>query len=132
MKPMSAKISPALQVGTRLKCVDNSGAKEVQIIAVKGYHGVKNRIPRCGVGSLVIVAVKKGIPKMKHEVLHAVIVRQRKEYRRPNGMRMKFEDNAVVIVSEKGEPKGTRIKTPIAKEVVERFSMVGKIATTVV
>ncbi len=132
MKPITAKVGKALQVGTKLKCVDNSGAKEVQIIAVKGYHGVKNRIPGCGVGSLVIAAVKKGVPKMKHEVVHAVIVRQRKEYKRPNGMRMKFEDNAVVIVSDKGEPKGTRIKTPIAKEAVERFSMIGKIATTVV
>ena len=132
MKAISAKVTKGLQVGTRCKCVDNSGAKEVQIIAVKGYHGVKNRLPRCGVGSLVIAAVKKGVPKMKHEVVHAVIVRQRKEYKRPNGMRIKFEDNAVVIVSEKGEPKGTRIKTPIAKEVVERFSMIGKIATTVV
>ncbi|MBU3905328.1 MAG: 50S ribosomal protein L14 [Nanoarchaeota archaeon] len=132
MKPITSTISKALQVGSRLKCVDNSGAKEAEIIAVKGYHGVKNRVPRCGVGSLVIVAVKKGIPKMKHEVLHAVIVRQKKEYRRPNGMRIKFEDNALVIVSEKGEPKGTRIKTPIAKEAVERFSMIGKIATTVV
>ena len=132
MKPITAKVSQALQVGTRLKCVDNSGAKEVQIIAVKRYHGVKRRVPRCGVGSLVIAAVKKGVPKMKHEVVHAVIVRQKKEYRRPSGMRIKFEDNAVVIVSEKGEPKGTRIKTPIAKEAVERFSMIGKIATTVV
>lgn len=132
MKAISAKVTKGLQVGTRVKCIDNSGAKVVEIISVKGYHGVKRRVPGCGVGSLVIAAVKKGNPKMKHEVVHAVIVRQSKEYRRPNGMRIKFEDNAIVLVNEKGEPKGTRIKTPIAKEAVERFSMIGKIATTVV
>jgi len=132
MKPVSAKVTRGLQVGTRVKCIDNSGAKEVQIISVKGYHGVKNRIPGCGVGSLVVAAVKKGDPKIKHEVVQAVVVRQSKEYRRPNGMRIKFEDNAVVLVNEKGEPRGTRIKTPIAKEAVERFSVIGKIATTVI
>jgi large subunit ribosomal protein L14 len=131
MKSISAKVSNGCQVGTYLKCVDNSGAKELQVIAVKNYKGVKNRIPGCGVGSLVVCAVKKGDPKIKHEVVLAVIVRQHKEFRRPNGMRVKFEDNAGVIVSEKGEPRGTRIKTPIAKEAVERFSMICKIATSV-
>ena len=58
--------------------------------------------------------------------------RQKKEYRRPNGMRIKFEDNAAVLINEKGEPRGTRIKGPIAKEVVERFSVIGKIATIVI
>jgi len=132
MKSISAKVTKGLQVGSRIKVVDNSGAKEIEVISVKGYHGVKKRIPGCGVASLVIAAVKKGTPKVKHEVVHAVIVRQAKEYKRPSGMRIKFEDNAAVLVNEKGEPRGTRIKTPIAKEVVERFSTIGKIATTVV
>lgn len=131
MKPMTARVSKGLQVGSYLKCVDNTGAKIIQVIAVKGHHGVKRRVPGCGVGSFVICAVKKGDQKIMHEVVHAVIVRQHKEYRRPNGMRIKFEDNAGVIVNEKGEPRGTIIKTPIAKEAVERFSMIGKIATTV-
>lgn len=132
MKSISATVSRGLQVGSRIKCVDNSGAKEVELISVKGYRGVKNRIPGCGVGGLAMAAVKKGDPKIKHEVVNVVIVRQKKEYRRPNGMRVKFEDNAVVIVNEKGEPRGTIIKTPIAKEAVERFSMIGKIATSVI
>ncbi|MDD5416362.1 MAG: 50S ribosomal protein L14 [Candidatus Aenigmarchaeota archaeon] len=131
MKPISAKVPHSLQVGSYLKCVDNTGAKELQIIAVKGYKGVKKRIPGCGVGGFVVCAVKKGDPKIKHEVVHALIVRQHGEFRRPNGMRVRFEDNAAVIVNEKGEPRGTRIKTPIAKEAVERFSMVGKIASAV-
>jgi len=131
MKPVSAKITKALQAGSFVNCADNSGAILLQIIAVKGYKGVKTRIPACGVGSWVICSVKGGDPKLKHEVVHAVIVRQKKEYRRKNGMRVKFEDNAVVLVNEKGEPRGTKIKGPIAKEVVERFSMIGKIATMV-
>ncbi len=131
MKPISARITKGLQVGSFVKCADNSGATLLQIIAVKGYKGVKTRIPGCGVGNWVICSVKDGDPKLKHEVVHAVIVRQKKEYRRKNGMRVKFEDNAVVLVNEKGEPRGTKIKGPIAKEVVERFSMIGKIATMV-
>ena len=131
MKPISASITRGLQVGSYIKCVDNSGATLLQIIAVKVYKGVKNRIPGCGVGSWIICAVKDGDPKIMHEVVHAVIVRQKKEYRRRSGMRIKFEDNAAVLVNEKCEPRGTKIKGPIAKEVVERFSVIGKIATTV-
>ena len=131
MKPVSARITKGLQVGSFVKCADNSGAVLLQIIAVKGYKGVKSRIPGCGVGGWIICSVKEGESKIKHEVVNAVIVRQKKEYRRKNGMRVKFEDNAAVLINEKGEPRGTKIKGPIAKEVVERFSMIGKIATTV-
>jgi large subunit ribosomal protein L14 len=131
MKPVSARITKGLQVGSFIKCADNTGATLLQIIAVKGYKGVKSRTPGCGVGNWIVCSVKEGDPKMKHEVVHAVIVRQNKEYRRRNGMRVKFEDNAAVLINEKGEPRGTKIKGPIAKEVVERFSMIGKIATMV-
>lgn len=131
MKPVSARITKGLQVGSFIRCADNSGATLLQIIAVKGYKGVKSRIPGCGVGSWIFCSVKEGEAKMKHEIVHAVIVRQKKEYRRRNGMRVKFEDNAAVLINEKGEPRGTKIKGPIAKEVVERFSIIGKIATMV-
>ncbi|OGI11937.1 50S ribosomal protein L14 [Candidatus Micrarchaeota archaeon RBG_16_36_9] len=131
MKPISAYVIKSLQAGSFIKCVDNSGANLIQVIAVKGYKGVKNRSPRCGVGDWIIAAVKDGNPKIMHEVVQAIIVRQRKEYRRRSGLRVKFEDNAAVLINEKGEPRGTKIKGPIAKEVVERFSMIGKIATTV-
>jgi large subunit ribosomal protein L14 len=131
MKPISAYIIKSLQTGSFIKCADNSGATLLQIIAVKGYKGVKNRTPRCGVGDWIIAAVKDGDQKIMHEVVQAIIVRQKKEYRRRSGLRVKFEDNAAVLVNEKGEPRGTKIKGPIAKEVVERFSMIGKIATTV-
>ena len=132
MKALSSKISKTLQVGSYMVCVDNSGADTMQIIAVKNYKGVKRRKPRCGVGDVVVAAVKKGNEKMRHEVVEAVIVRQKKEFRRRSGMRIRFEDNAAVLVNERGEARGTRLKGPVAKEAVERFSTIGKIATTVV
>ncbi len=132
MKPISARITRGLQVGSYIRCVDNTGANLLQIISVKGYKGVKRRIPGCGVGSWVVCSVKEGDPKMKHQVVQAVIVRQKKPFRRKNGLRVMFEDNAAVLINERGEPRGTRIKGPIAKEVVERFSAIGKIATIIV
>lgn len=131
MKTIRASMSRALNVGSRVVCADNTGAKVVEIISVRGYHGVKRRQPFCGVASLVKVAVKEGDMKTRHQVMDAVIVRQKKEYRRKDGMRVSFEDNAAVITDDRGEPKGTEIKGPVAKEAVERYSSIGKISTMV-
>ena len=132
MKGIKAKITKALPTGARLACVDNTGAKVLQIIAVKGYRGVKNRYPKAGIGDVVIVSVKKGRPEIKKQIVRAVIVRQRKEFRRPSGMRVKFEDNAAVIVDEKGMPTGSEIRGPVAREVVERFAKIASAATIIV
>ncbi len=132
MKGIKAKITKALPTGARLDCVDNTGAKVLQIIAVKGYRGVKNRYPKAGIGDVVIVTVKKGRPEIKKQIVRAVIVRQRKEFRRPSGMRVKFEDNAAVIVDEKGMPTGSEIRGPVAREVVERFAKIASAATIIV
>jgi large subunit ribosomal protein L14 len=131
MKAITANITKALEIGSRIKCIDNSGADIIEIISIKGYKGRKRKRGKCGIADMIFASVKKGNPKMKHQVVNAVIVRQKKEYRRRDGMRVKFEDNAAVIVNEKGEPKGTRIKGPIAREVVERFPPIGKIASAV-
>ncbi|MBS3054824.1 MAG: 50S ribosomal protein L14 [Candidatus Aenigmarchaeota archaeon] len=133
MKAVSARIPRALQIMSRIKCADNSGAKELEIIAVKGYRGVQRRNPKAGVGDVVICTVKKGKEKVMHQMVYCVIVRQKKEFRRSDGTRVKFSDNAAVLVNSKTfEPTGTEIRTVIAKEVVERFSMIGKIASLVV
>ena len=132
MKGVRAKITKALPTGARLDCVDNTGAKVLQIIAVKGYRGVKNRYPKAGVGDMVVVAVKKGRPEIKKQILKAVIIRQRKEYRRPSGLRVKFEDNAAIIVDDRGTPKGSEIRGPVAREAVERFSAIASAATMIV
>lgn len=132
MKGLTAKITKPLQLKSRLVCADNTGAKELEIISVKGYKGRLRRLPRAGVGDVVICSVKKGKEKIRGTVVHAVIVRQRKEYRRSEGSRVKFTDNAAVLVNPKTfEPQGTEIRTVIAKEVVERFSPIGKIASIV-
>ncbi|RCV62864.1 large subunit ribosomal protein L14 [Methanophagales archaeon] len=132
MKGIKAKITKALPTGARLDCVDNTGAKVLQIIAVKGYRGVKNRYPKAGIGDVVIVSVKKGRPEIKKQIVRAVIVRQRKEFRRPSGLRVKFEDNAAVIVDEKGMPTGSEIRGPVAREAVERFAKIASAATIIV
>jgi len=99
-----------------LKVADNSGAKLVQCIRVLG--GYKKRYAR--VGDIITIAVKSAQPHAavkKGQVLHAVIVRQKKETRRPNGTYIRFDDNAVVIVDKKNkEIKGTRIFGPVARE----------------
>jgi large subunit ribosomal protein L14 len=132
MKPISASMSKCLTPGSYLICADNSGATLLQIVAVKGYHGVKSRSPRCGVADWIFAAVKDGDAKLVHEMVQAIIIRQRKEYKRPNGMRIKFEDNAAVLINEKGEPRGSKLKGAVAREVVERFSTIGKISTFIV
>jgi len=132
MKGVKAKITKALPTGARLDCVDNTGAKVLQIIAVKGYRGVKNRYPKAGVGDMVIITVKKGRPEIKKQILKAVIIRQRKEYRRSSGIRIEFEDNAAVIVDDKGAPKGSEIRGPVAREAVERFTTIASAASIIV
>ena len=134
MKGLKANVTKALQVGSRIKVADNSGAKIIEIVSVRGYKGIKGRLPKCGVGNVIMGAVKKGNPDVKHSLLPCVIIRQKKEYRRKSGTRIKFEDNAAIVLKDldKGEPKGTIIKGPVAREVVERFPLVTRISKMVV
>ena len=132
MKGLTANVTRAIPLQARLVCADNSGAKELMLIAVKGYHGKMRRLPRAGVGDVIICSVKKGKEKVRKTVVYAVIVRQKKEYMRSDGTRVKFSDNAAVLVNQKTyEPVGTEIRSVIAKEVVERFTAIGKIASMV-
>lgn len=132
MKGLGTSVTKALPVGARLVCNDNSGAKIVQIIGVKGAKAAFRATPKAGVGDIVIVAVKKGHSSKKGKVLKAVIIRQKQAYSRPNGMRICFEDNAVVIINDDGLPVGTEIKGAIAREVSDRFPKVAAIAPAVV
>lgn len=132
MKGLGTNITKGLQVGSRLTCDDNSGAKIVQVIGVIGWKARRGRVPKIGIGDIVIVAVKRGAPAMKKKVERAVIVRQRKEFRRANGLRIAFEDNACVLIDETGLPKATEIKGAIAREVSERYPKVSGIAAAVV
>jgi large subunit ribosomal protein L14 len=132
MEALKADVTQGLEKGSLLLCSDNTGAREVKVISVAGYHGTKNRHPKAGVGDKVTVSVTKGTPEERRQVKEAVIVRQRKPIRRPDGTRVKFEDNAVVLVNENEEPQGTEIKGPVAREVAERFGSIASTATMIV
>ena len=133
MKPMASSVKRSLPIGTTMQTCDNSGAKIIEAISVKGHKTVKGRLCGGGVGQLITATVKKGSPDMRKQVVFAVIVRQKKEFRRPDGTRVKFEDNsAVVLKDEKGNPKGTMFKGAIAKEACERWPGIAKQASIIV
>ena len=133
MKAIKCKMPKVFPLQAAVETCDNSGAKLLKIVAVKGHKTVRGRIPAAGIGDMVLASVKKGKLEMRKTVVLAIIVRQRKEFRRPDGMRIKFEDNAAVVLKDdKGNPKGTLFKGPIPKEVVDRWPAVGKIASIVV
>jgi len=132
MKAVKARVTKALPAGARVACSDNSGAKVIEIISVLRQKGVRRRMPCAGVGDIVVASVKKGTPETRKQKVNAVIIRQRKEYRRPSGIRVKFEDNACVLTNEKGEPKGSEIRGPVAREAAERWDKIASVASIIV
>ena len=119
-----------IQQESRLTVADNSGAKEVLCIRVLG--GTKKRYAR--VGDKIVVAVKSAIPSgevKKGTVSKAVIVRTTKEYRRPDGSYIRFDDNACVLLNNSGEMRGTRIFGPVAREVREGYTKIVSLAPEV-
>merc|ERR1711902_133707 len=113
------RMSLALPVGAVINCADNSGAKNLYVIAVSGIKGRLNRLPSATAGDMFVASVKKGKPELRKKVMPAVVIRQRKPFRRKNGVFIYFEDNAGVIVNNKGEMKGSAITGPVAKECAE-------------
>ncbi len=133
MKSVKARVTRAIPSGAYVAACDNSGAKIVRIFAVKEHQTTKGRIQGAGVGDMILASVKRGKPEMKKQVVFGVIVRQKKEYRRPDGTRIKFEDNALVVLKdEDGNPKGTLIKGPVAKEAADRWPGIAKMASIIV
>ena len=118
-------------MGAVMNCADNTGAKNLYIIAVKGIRGRLNRMPAAGVGDLVLATVKKGKPELRKKVLPAVVVRQRKPYRRKDGTVLYFEDNAGVIVNNKGEMKGSTVTGPVAKECADLWPRIASNAPSI-
>ena len=133
MKAISASLTRGLPVGSLVETCDNSGAKIVRIFTVKGLKTKKGRMPAASVGDMIIGSVVKGRPDMRKQVVFGIVVRQKKEYRRPDGTRIKFEDNALIVLKDdKGNPKGTLFKGAIAKEACERWPVVAKLARIIV
>ena len=127
-----SKITRGLNTKSRVRITDNSGAKIAEIISVIGYHSRLNRYPRACVGDMVIVSIKKGNPDLRKKVLKAVIVRQRATIRRVDGSRIQFEDNAAVLITDDGDPKGTSISGPIAREVADLWPRISNVASLII
>ncbi len=111
-----------IQENSRLNVADNSGAKKVMCIRVLG--GSHRRY--ASIGDIIVVSVKSAIPNApvkKGEVSRAVVVRTKKEIRRPDGSYIRFDENAAVLLNEQGEPRGTRIFGPVARELRDKDFM---------
>ena len=129
MKAIGARATRGLNLGTKCRAADNSGALIVKVVGVKLGKIRRKTQQYAKIGDQVKVSVKKGIPDMKGKVFDAVVVRQKKPFKRKNGERVAFADNAVAILKDdKGNPKGTQIKGPVAREINERWQSVAKIA----
>ena len=108
-----------IQTQTRLRIADNTGAREIMCINVLG--GTRKKYAR--VGDVIVASVKRAIPEAavkKGEVIRAVIVRSAQPYRRPDGSYIRFDENAAVILTDKNNPRGTRIFGPVARELRDR------------
>ena len=111
-----------IQQESRLRVADNSGAREVLCIKVLG--GTRRRY--AGIGDIFVATVKDAVPGAavkKGEVVKAVVVRVTKEYRRPDGSLIRFDENAAVLLAQANNPRGTRIFGPVARELRERNFM---------
>ena len=111
-----------IQPYTRLKVADNTGARQIMCINVPG--GTRRRY--AAVGDIIVASVKRAVPGgvvKKGDVVRAVVVRIAKQYHRPDGSYIKFDDNAAVILDDKGNPKGTRIFGPVARELRDKEFM---------
>jgi large subunit ribosomal protein L14 len=132
MKALSTHVTKGLTRRTHCVCADNSGAKDVVIISVFGHKTRKKMSPKAGIADMVTVVIKKGNPEMRKKVERAVVVRVRMPFRRADGLRVAFDDNAVVLVDEKGLPKASEVKGVVAKEVGERWPKIAGLAQAVV
>jgi large subunit ribosomal protein L14 len=126
------RTSYGLANGSKIFITDNSGAKIAEIINVDHTKTRLRRLPKATVGSICTVTIKKGKPELRGNILKAVIVRQRRIYRRLDGTRLCFEDNAGVIISKEGDPKGTEIRGPIAREAAEMFPRLASISSLII
>lgn len=132
MRGISSSISRTLVPNSVLTCADNSGAKTLMLINKVGKAGRKGRMSTSGIGDIIMASVKVGSPQYVKKVVRVVIIRQKQPIRRANGMRIRFEDNAGVLINDANLPIGTEVKGPMAREIVERYIKLASIASRVV
>jgi len=132
MLGLRPKISRGISAGSIVKCADNSGARELRIIQVLQYKGRLKRVPSAAVGDMVTISVRRGTPDMRRKIFQAVLVRQRKPFRRSDGVWIQFEDNAAVIMTPEGEMRGSEVRGPVSKEAAERWPRIASAASIIV
>jgi large subunit ribosomal protein L14 len=132
MKGIAGKQTKGLPTMARIQVADNTGAKVAQLINVLKLGGTMRRYPAGGVGDLIRVSVKRGTPETRRQMYDAVIIRQRRPFRRVDGTWVQFEDNAVVITNRKGEVQGSDIKGPVSREAAERWPRIAATAKQIV
>jgi large subunit ribosomal protein L14 len=126
MRGVAGRSTSGLPSMARIDCVDNTGAKVVQLITVLKKGGVARRYPAGGVGDMIRVTVRRGTPETRRQIFNAVIVR------RVDGTWVQFEDNACVITNERGDVKGSDIKGPVCREAAERWPRIAATAKQIV
>ena len=133
MKGLSTHVVKTLVPGAVIPCADNSGAYEFRMIHLIGKtDGRHGKMSAAGIGDIVSASVRKGTATYLKKPVRVVIIRQKQTIRRSNGMRVKFEDNAGIMVSDDNLPIGTEVKGAMAREVVERFVKIAGVASRIV
>lgn len=126
------RISRGVPAGSTLKCADNTGARELRVVQVMGYGGRLRRVPAASIGDMIVVSVRRGNPDMRKKIFQAVVVRQKKPYRRNEGVWVQFEENAAVLITPEGEMRGSEIRGPVAREAAERWPRIASAASIIV
>jgi large subunit ribosomal protein L14 len=126
------RIAKGLLATSVLRCADNTGARTLRLVQVMGYKGRLRRYPLAAVGDKITVSVRQGTPDMRKKIFQAVIVRQRRPFRRTDGVWIQFEDNAAVIITPEGEMKGSEIRGPVAREAAERWPRIASASNIIV
>jgi large subunit ribosomal protein L14 len=126
------KLSRGILVGCILRCADNSGARALRVIQVTGYKGRLKRVPSAAVGDMVTVSVRRGTPDMRRKIFQAVLIRQRKPFRRNDGVWVQFEDNAAVVMTPEGDMRGSEIRGPVSREAAEKWARIASASSIIV
>ena len=126
------RLTRGLPIGAQLIASDNSGARLLNLVAVKGAKMRVRQIPSAKVGDLVICSVVKGNQKVRRQIVHAIIIRQKQRYKRADGTSVAFYDNAAVLVNENGDLKATEIRGAVAKECAEKWPRLSSSATMII
>jgi large subunit ribosomal protein L14 len=132
MKQISSKVSKTLIPGSVITCADNTGARTLRIISKIGKGGAHRKLNSAGVGDIIMASVRSGSPQYMKKKVRAVVIRQKHPLRRRDGLRVRFEDNAAILITDNNLAVGTEVKGVMAREVIERYIKLAGVATRVV